>query len=125
MFSDISGLYARDARSTPSPRCDSQTCLQASPGECAQEAVLSLAESHCSGTTHQRGTERVGHSGDLAQVGEFLWLQERAGPRAGAGQEGRSHGADRETPWASEVEEELWVTPCIWWGVDGGWQALF
>lgn len=81
MFSDISGLYARDARSTTSPRCDSQTCLQASPDECAQEAVLSLAESHCSGTTHQRGTERVGHGGDLAQVGEFLWLQER--PRAG------------------------------------------
>lgn len=89
------------------------------------EAGLSLAESHCSGTPRQRGTERDGHGGDLAQVAEFLWPQERAGPQARAGQEGRSHGADRETPWAGEVEEELWVTPCIWRGVDGGWRALF
>lgn len=77
------------------------------------EAGLSLAESHCSENTHQRGTERDGHGGDLAQGAEFLWLQERAGPRARVGQEGLSHGVDRETFWSGEVEEEPWVTPCI------------
>lgn len=60
---------------------------------------MSLVESHCSRTTHQKGTEYgMATVGTLAQAAKFLWLREKCwtqGPRLGR-KEG-SQGAERET----------------------------
>lgn len=118
MFSDISGLCARDAGSTPPPgvtaRRVSRHRQMNMPG---RQDVPGLRVTALDPLI--REAQSVMASGDLAQVAEFLWLQDRAG------QEGQSHGADRETPWAGEVGGELWVTPCLGRGADGGWRALF